>query len=418
MFVIESDVGVVGILGREARVEEATVLTREQLYDLVWTTPLSKLAVGYAISDVGLKKLCARHGIPTPPRGYWAQRAAGRKLNRPKLPASKEDRPIHLQAAAVAGQAMVKRDSLKAAIAEAKSPENSVLVADRLRSPSLLVREAKDLLEGSHLDDHGLLERPFGCLDVRVSRAQLKRALRIVDALIKASERRGWKVVVQSSDTFVYVNEVAIALTIEEGLETVELPVKPELTSSYSFHYNRRETRLRPSGYLTITLREPRHLRNYSQQRNWREYENRALEDRLTYVIIGLLKLSSAVQAAIADEERDAREAAQRRRHLQEALEKQQSLREALAQEMARTERLLDQAARWRKSQSVRLFIEEVRKHGRLDEQGIEGEGLAQWISWAVEQADRLDPFSPSPPSILDDAERVEHMADWIHDRR
>jgi hypothetical protein len=29
---------------------------------------MSRLAAEYAISDVGLKKLCARHSIPSPPR--------------------------------------------------------------------------------------------------------------------------------------------------------------------------------------------------------------------------------------------------------------------------------------------------------------------------------------------------------------
>jgi hypothetical protein len=43
--------------------------TRQELYDLVWTTPLVKLAKRYGLSDVGLRKICVKHDIPTPPPG-------------------------------------------------------------------------------------------------------------------------------------------------------------------------------------------------------------------------------------------------------------------------------------------------------------------------------------------------------------
>jgi chromosome segregation and condensation protein ScpB len=38
-------------------------LTREELYDLVWSTPMTKVADGLGISDRGLAKICARHRV-------------------------------------------------------------------------------------------------------------------------------------------------------------------------------------------------------------------------------------------------------------------------------------------------------------------------------------------------------------------
>jgi hypothetical protein len=55
-------------------------LTRQELYDLVWSTPMTKLAETFGISDVGLAKICDRHRVPTPPRGYWAKKEAGHKV--------------------------------------------------------------------------------------------------------------------------------------------------------------------------------------------------------------------------------------------------------------------------------------------------------------------------------------------------
>lgn len=62
-----------------------TILTRRELYGLVWSTPLSKLAVQFNISGRGLAKLCHRHEIPTPGRAYWAKRLAGRSEAPPPL---------------------------------------------------------------------------------------------------------------------------------------------------------------------------------------------------------------------------------------------------------------------------------------------------------------------------------------------
>ena len=52
-------------------------LDRRALYELVWSTPMAQLADQYAISDVGLAKLCKRLNVPRPGRGYWARVQAG-----------------------------------------------------------------------------------------------------------------------------------------------------------------------------------------------------------------------------------------------------------------------------------------------------------------------------------------------------
>jgi hypothetical protein len=61
-------------------------ITRSDLYRRVWETPLSRLAPELGLSDNGLRKLCKRHDIPIPARGYWARAAAGHATKSPKLP--------------------------------------------------------------------------------------------------------------------------------------------------------------------------------------------------------------------------------------------------------------------------------------------------------------------------------------------
>jgi hypothetical protein len=55
------------------------------MYDLVWSTPIQKLAEQFGLSDRGLAKICLRHQVPVPGRGYWAKLEAGRPVQRTPL---------------------------------------------------------------------------------------------------------------------------------------------------------------------------------------------------------------------------------------------------------------------------------------------------------------------------------------------
>src|SRR5450631_3992615 len=61
-------------------------LTRQELYDMVWSEPMSSLAKNFAISDVALAKRCRIVDVPIPYRGYWARKAAGQKPAQTPLP--------------------------------------------------------------------------------------------------------------------------------------------------------------------------------------------------------------------------------------------------------------------------------------------------------------------------------------------
>ena len=73
--------------GKENQERSHLSLTRQQLYELVWSKPMHHLAKDYGVSDRAMAKLCARNQVPVPPRGYWAKKNSGQKVVRPPLPA-------------------------------------------------------------------------------------------------------------------------------------------------------------------------------------------------------------------------------------------------------------------------------------------------------------------------------------------
>ena len=54
---------------------------------------MSRSARTYGISGNGLSKICDRLKVPYPPRGYWARKAAGRKVIQYRLPEREEGTP-------------------------------------------------------------------------------------------------------------------------------------------------------------------------------------------------------------------------------------------------------------------------------------------------------------------------------------
>lgn len=55
------------------------IFSRQELYHLLWSTPILQLAERFGISDRGLAKTCKRFHIAVPGRGYWAKIEAGQQ---------------------------------------------------------------------------------------------------------------------------------------------------------------------------------------------------------------------------------------------------------------------------------------------------------------------------------------------------
>ena len=65
---------------------DRTPVSRERLYEEIWSEPMTKVALKYKVSGSFLARICTRLNVPRPQRGYWAIIAAGRKMGRLPLP--------------------------------------------------------------------------------------------------------------------------------------------------------------------------------------------------------------------------------------------------------------------------------------------------------------------------------------------
>lgn len=390
---------------------------RSELYQLVWQQPMIRLAEAYGLSDVGLAKICQKYDIPKPPRGYWARVEHGQTPSQTPLPERDQDDEIPLRELSNgADSPSGLQEDVKRLVAAEKREDMRITIGDSLRGSHKLVRQANKELQGASTDQGDMIIPPGDLtLDISTSKANLRRALLIMDALLKALEIRGHGV---APGPKVTIFDATVPFRLAEPLETRrEQPDEHDLDGPYRFGHSLFHDQRFPSGQLTLEIHGGGWYGGYGGQRTWRDTKTHRLEDRLNKFVAGLIKWAALTKER--DEERKREEEVRRQKELrrEEEARRLAELREQYKVEEARVNELLAQAKNFEESKRVRDLIEAVREAQPADLPIVPGGEVDEWIEWAGRQADRLDPLRPSPPSILDEdlGEEEEPYRRWGH---
>lgn len=178
---------------------EERVLSRQELFDLVWSRPIRDLAKEFKLSDVGLAKTCKRYAIPRPERGYWQKLAVGKAPRRPKLPVAPEGMGEQVvftiyPEAPPRPEPVVPPESLAWIDRERAA---SIVVPEHVGKYHPLVRQAKDRLEAKREwlgPDDGWRSSGDAGFAIRVTKPHIGRACRIAHALAIAFDQRKFRV--------------------------------------------------------------------------------------------------------------------------------------------------------------------------------------------------------------------------------
>lgn len=349
------------------RPNESHTLSREELYEKVWSTPLRHLAGEYGLSDVGLAKLCKRHRIPSPPVGYWVKRQHGKADPRPPLP--------DLTDQSLGTVTIESRPSAPSA----PMPERRTRVPTVLRDPHPLVAEAIQRQDRRQTNPEGILVAYVKDrhLHLSVSPASFPRATRLIDTLLKLLESSGHRVALPRDGKGTFIATV-------EG-QSLTIYVREQLRQEKVQETYGERTLLKPTGRLEILIDEWLD----GARKRWGDGKKRAkLEDQLDRFHHGL---RVAAEAKRLHEER----LAAQRAHWEAEQQRRQEAAERRLREQQRAEDLDRQATNWQRSQLIRTYLNAVEttaieRHGRIHPESE----LGQWISWGRNYAERLDPLS------------------------
>jgi hypothetical protein len=369
---------------------------RQELYEIVWQFPLRKLAAEYDISDVGLAKVCRKLEIPLPGVGHWTKIACGHVIARPPLP-EMEKVPVLVRKIREEETPVLPEDTPKLEriefVAAAIPP---VMTKAMLAHP--LVEKTKLVLTENRISDRGTVwaSRELEWLDLRVTKHCMARALRIMAAIIHMLEREGFKLAVEkkkseSTSAIVYGETIRFGL-IERSRQVKPSP-KPNASSPSSYN----PIRLEPTGVLSIEVW------NYyggGLQKTWRDRESAHLEEQLPRCIAGMMRIALKERA-----ERDKREREEQAR--QKRIDEVRAQLKQIEKEEKKIKALEREAIRWQRAERIREYIEAARRDAHQKPELEDRATILEWAAWAERQADRIDPLKPSPPSLLDDKEKV-----------
>jgi len=354
---------------------EKRTFTRQNLYELVWTKPLSVLATEYQISDNGLRKMCKKMQIPLPPMGHWQKVRSGMHVKRIKLPDKYSGKnEVTLDERGLENDSPVaKYFRLKKEIEN--DPSLPLQVPDRLSKPDKLIISTKQCLfdEKRCFNPHrGIIASRESVLNVRVSRHNLSRALRFLDALIKLLRARGHDIMIEYGRTCAVVYGGRIEISVKEKL-------KYEMYERLGFKdYS-------AAGLLSFKIEGYR-------ERTWVDGKV-PIENQLSSILAKMEVLGLELQ-----EYRIRNEKLQRERQEKERIERE--IKERKDNEFQRFKELFIQAHLLHKANVLRDYVRTVEANGAKN--GKTSEELAIWKDWAMNKIAWIDPLINQEDPVLD----------------
>ena len=357
---------------------ETIKINRKELYDIVWSTPLSKLTQQYAISNEGIKKLCKQFEIPMPENSYWSKLKFNKPFNKIELnpifdgedkialTLREEGNPINLdQTPLTIRTKQIKND-----------PKAPLTVPDKLTKPDILIQNTKDFFNKTKKVPNSLKEN-IDRVGIYVEENNLDRALRIMDTFIKLLRHRGHSFRRDRNNygPHIVVNDVEFYFHLREAQKRI--PGKAIYESSTYV----------PTGILVMKIGE-----SY-KAKEWKDGGVR-LENLLAN-IVAKIELEAEKELEWREEcrlDKIKRAEEDRIRKIFEARKEK---------EVVKTRKLFTDAKKFDKANIYRNFIKATEQKA-ITENNLTEE-LKEWIKWAYDKADWIDPTSPKLDELLND---------------
>jgi hypothetical protein len=360
-------------------------LTRAELYEKVWTTPVRTIAKEFGMSDVGLAKICRKHGIPIPPLGYWRKTETGHKVVHPPL-----------------SPATNGLETLDISVRERLPPELAALAAEpalEIAIPSelshdLVTRTEKLLASGKENEKKLVVPKDGTLSHLLVSREQMARALRIMNALFLALEERGHSIS--------WPKEKEAALTLGVDGETVRFCVL-EITESLQHVLTPAEQKhpwRAPKWDYKLTGKLRFRIDNlpYSAgvRGTWSDGKCQRLEKCIGDFIVGLRIAAAAIR-------KNRQEIEQRERRWEEERKQQEEQRRRAAEHKRKAEFVTELMRNWEEAQQVRTFAKALAESSsKLELSDEQKSDIQQVVRWTTEYAELIDPLIDLTDSIAE----------------
>lgn len=186
---------------REIQLDTNAPISRETLYQLVWSEPMLKVAAHFGVSSSYMARVCTALNVPRPAAGYWGKAAVGRAPATPVLPQARPgDQLTWTRGEAANVPVQLTRPSggtspRVQAPPQDKGQRASTIPSDKATGHQLVSGTKEYYEKGRFSHDLGYLKPDKKTLaDIIVTRATLERALAFASLLFQAFESRQHRV--------------------------------------------------------------------------------------------------------------------------------------------------------------------------------------------------------------------------------
>lgn len=368
--------------------------TRRQIYDLVWSKPLNKVAAELGLSDQGLAKACRRCDVPVPPLGYWQKLAHGKHVNRPALDSDQFDLEYMVEVSVgmrlrpVAPQASKPHTQI--------SGESSGAELTKATTPHPILKQVRKAFHRVKKPDEFAYVNvsPF---KIRASPAECERVLALIAKIFAAALAERWEIKGSAHDGWELQasgENIEIAIT-ENTKRTPHTPTPAEIREQQRYSWTKiPEFDYSPSGELKLTISSGSYL---GLRTNWSDGKKQRLEAVLPGFIEGISIVGAALYTRRLEREEQER---------QWELQRQREAERRRLEEIQRTRLAVfkEQAKKHNEAEVLRAYVEGVKRS--LDEIP-EGDvpKVQVWIEWAEKSIQDLDPLCHGLPVLMTEDE-------------
>lgn len=357
------------------------MMTRSELYELVWTKPILQLAEELGISDRGLSKKCKRHKVPVPYRGYWAKMEAGKKARKYPLPKNNDESLDCIYF-------VKEKDSYKALekIIDFPMPDevlnklDSFDIHSEYRKRHELITPTRKSISKKRTDRYGYALLSKEGLSLKVTQGTLERSIELFSHIITYCNHMGWEVLNRHGKTCIEIEGQKIAIRVKEKIKQV----KHELTEKEKHDQKRWSHSYAPkhdylsTGELSIEIDQ---CNSYDQKSVWTEKKN-DFKEQMKDLLIALWTIAqwSYESKLIRNQE-----------HAEYEIEAQERAKKQHLEKIAknRINNLENTAKSWKEIQNIKAFLEDA--NSRATESSQENaDALKQWIKWAAVKTDEM----------------------------
>lgn len=357
-------------------------INREQLHKKVWSKPFTKIAPKHNISATDLRKLCNKFLIPIPQMGHWQKIAFGKKIDIPPLPSYKcfslrikKKKAIQNIKEIVPNIKVIKPINVQ-------TKKHKIIVKQTLTNPHPIIAKTRDNLKSKKADEYGMIVSGNNCADIRISPANYKKVLRVLDALFKWFENKGYEIGISNGyGTYIMIDDERIQIAVEEKSQITKT------TLVNNGYWTRTEREYTPSNKISLLIK------NYSgnTRRTWSAGKLYTLEELLPAFIDGIFNF-----ATVMKDNRLIREKRDREREEARIQKKYKLQCEELENDMIN--QLEKQAKNWNFTIQLQSYILAVEDKAKMEQGEILTKDTRDWIKWANQHLDKINPLKGSLP--------------------